>query len=186
MRFLKHAVLSICIVGGLSALAVFFFTLQNPGSIDRAAVKRIQVLCGQRSDCEVTLKDIFKGDWDTYYQFGYPVSQADVDRALHSHSVRVSDLQTIHVFEKGGQIVRKGYGDTGQGQPLADELEFSGSYGDGVSGWVKYPAEARFKVVACSTKEGGKLGGPYGGTYYLLILLPIRSGYLTECDLPFG
>ena len=186
MRFLKYAAISICIILGVVYLKVSWLGPPDPGSIDRAAVKRIRILCGPRKDCEVTLRDIFKGDWDTNYEFGYSVSQNEVDRALGSQSVRVSDLQRILVFKNDGKIVRKGYGDSGQGQPLADEVEFSGTHTNPAPGWIKYPADARFKVVDCDTKEGGKLGGPYGGTYYLLILLPIRSEYTTQCDLPFG
>jgi hypothetical protein len=182
MRFLKHAAISICIILGVVYICVvFWFAPPDPGSIDRAAVKRIQILCGSRKDCEVTLKDIFQGDWDTFYEFSYSVSQKEVDRVLGSRAVRVSDLQRVLVFERAGKIVGKGYGDSGQGQPLANEVDFSGALADGAPG-LKYDSEARFKVVACDTKEGG----PYGGTYYLLILLPIRSQYNTQCDLPFG
>lgn len=186
MRFFKRAAISICIILGVVYFVLFWLAPPDPGSIDRSAVKRIQILCGLRRDCEVTLGDIFKGDWDTYYEFSYSVSQNDVDRALGTQSVRVSDLQRILVFKREGKIVRKGYGDSGQGQPLANEVEFSGTYTDKSPGWIKYPADARFKVVYCDTKEGGKLGGPYGGTYYLLILLPIRSEYTTRCALPSG
>jgi len=190
MRFLKYAVISIVIsvVIAAACLALFLFTPPDPGSIDRAAVKRINILCGSRNDCNVTLRDIFKGDWDTYYEFSYSVNQDAVDQVLGSHSVpvRVSDLQRILVFTKSGKIVRKGYGDSGQGQPLANEIEFSGTYDEGTQGWVKYDAGARFKVIPCNTKEGGKLGGPYGGTYYLLVLLPIKQEYITECAQPGG
>jgi hypothetical protein len=186
MRFLKHAAVSICIILGVAYFVLSWLSPQDPGSIDRAAVKRIQTLCGPRSDCEVTLKDILKGDWDTYYEFSYSVSQSEVDRVLGGRSAGVSDLQRLQVLKKNDRIIRTGYGDSGQGQPLAGEVEFSGTYGDGPPGWVSYSSSARFKVVPCATKEGGKIGGPYGGTYYLLILLPIRSEYLTQCDLPFG
>jgi len=188
MRFLKYVAIAIIISIGVAGacIALFVFTPPDPGSIDQAAVKRIQTLCGNRNDCVITLRDIFKGDWDTYYEFSYSVDQSTVNQVLGRRSVRVSDLQRIFVFTKSGNIVRKGYGDSGQGQPLANEIEFSGTYEKDTQGWVKYDSGAKFKVISCSTKEGGKLGGPYGGTYYLLVLIPIRQEYTTECDLPFG
>jgi hypothetical protein len=188
MRFLKHTVISIVIAIVIVAayMALFLFTPPSPGSIDKDAVKRINTLCGSRADCNITLRDIFKGDWDTYYEFSYSVNQTTVNQVLGNQSVRVSDLQRILIFTKDGKIVRKGYGDSGQGQPLANEIEFSGTYEKGTEGWVKYDSDAKFKVIPCSTKEGGKLGGPYGGTYYLLVLLPIQQEYTTECAMPGG
>jgi hypothetical protein len=180
---MTYATMAILVVLALTCCVIFFLEPPDPGSIDRATVKRIKFLCGSRQDCEVALRDISRGDWDTFYEFSYSVNQADVDKVLGNRSVRVSDLQRILVFKRDGQIVRKGYGDTGQGQPLASEIEFSGTWSHG---WISFPANTKFKVVACNTNEGGKLGGPYGGTYYLLIPLPIRSAYLTQCDLPFG
>jgi len=183
MRLFKYAAVATCVVLAVAYLAFLLLSPQDPGSIDRAAVKHIHALCGLRTDCEVTFRDIAKGDWDNFYEFGYSVSQAKVNQVLKTRSVGVSDLQRVLVFVKDGKIVRKSYGDTGQGQPLANQIEFSGTYQDG---WIKFSADTRFKVLTCDTKEGGNFGGPYGGTYYLLVPLPIRPGYLTQCDLPFG
>ena len=158
----------------------------DPGSFAHTGVQRIQALCGSRTDCEVTLRDVFPGDWDTFYEFGYDVSQHDVSETLHTHMVWVSDLRNIYALSKDGRVVRSAHGETGQEQPLAGEIEFSGGYDPHHPGWQKYPASARFKVKTCPTSEGGKLFGPYGGTSYLLVLSPVRSDYTTQCQSPSG
>jgi len=158
----------------------------DPGSFAHVGVKRIQALCGPRTDCEVTLRDVFPGDWDTFYEFGYDMSQHDVSEVLHTHTVWVWDLRNIYVLSKGGRVIRSTHGETGQGQPLAGEIEFIGGYDPHHPGWQMYSSSARFKVKTCPTLEGGKLFGPYGGTSYLLILSPVRPEYTTQCQAPSG
>ena len=172
----------------MASVCLYLEVLSPPdsGSFAHIGVEHIQALCGSRTDCEVTLHDVFPGDWDTFYEFGYDASQRDVSETLHTHMVWVSDLRNIYALSKDGRVVRSAHGETGQEQPLAGEIEFSGGYDPRHPGWQKYPASARFKVKTCPTFEGGKLFGPYGGTYYLLVLSPVRSEYTIQCQAPSG
>jgi hypothetical protein len=126
---LRFVLFGSIVAAAIASVYLILISPPDPGPVDRAAVKRIQTLCGARTDCEVTLRDIFSGDWDTFYEFGYDVSQHEVSKVLNTKTVWVSDLQNIYVFTKNGRIVKKGYGDSGQEQPLAGEIEFFGTTG---------------------------------------------------------
>ena len=88
-------------------LGVFLWSLFSPqaGRMDAYASARIRRLCGFSRPCSVRIGDLFQGDWDTFYEFGAAVPQAQIDSTLHSTEVhRIEGKRTL-VLTRAGRIV---------------------------------------------------------------------------------
>ena len=112
----------------LFAVVVGFFlwSLFSPqaGRMDAYASARIRRLCGFSRPCTVRLGDLFQGDWDTFYEFGAAVPQAEINATLHSTQVLKHDLQRTLVLTRNGKIVAMENAAFGIEKPFDGEIEF--------------------------------------------------------------
>ena len=107
-------------------LGVFLWSLFSPqaGRMDAYASARIHRLCGFSRPCSVRIGDLFQGDWDTFYEFGAAVPQAQIDATLHSTQVhRVEGKRTL-VLTRVGRIVATENAAFGADKPFDGEIEF--------------------------------------------------------------
>lgn len=119
-----------------------------------------------------------------FFEFSYSVKQDEVNRQLKTTRVPVKDLQRLIVLQKNDKVIWKLYGDTGQGQPLANQIQFN----EDASPWpgIRHRRDDLFQVTRCETMEGGQLFGPYGGTYFMLTPVPIDPRVSMQCQAPSG
>ena len=107
-------------------LGFFLWSLFSPqaGRLDAYASARIRRLCGFSRPCSVRIGDLFQGDWDTFYEFGAAVPQAEIDSTLHSTQVhRVEGKRTL-VLTRVGHIVASENAAFGADKPFDGEIEF--------------------------------------------------------------
>ena len=107
-------------------LSFFLWSLFSPqaGRMDEYASARIRRLCGFSRPCSVRIGDLFQGDWDTFYEFGAAVPQADIDSTLHTTQVhRVEGKRTL-VLTRVGRIVATENAAFGADKPFDGEIEF--------------------------------------------------------------
>lgn len=114
-----------------AALATYLWSiaaLPRAGHLDAAAAGRIRASCRFHALCVVRLSDLFAGDWDTFYEFGSEVSQAEIDDALGPARIRKRDLQRLVVLTKRGRIVAAEREPAGTERPFDNEVEFGDEY----------------------------------------------------------
>jgi hypothetical protein len=156
---------AIAIVLLLAVLGNFFWSLIMPGAgrVDAVAARRIRQVCGFNSECKVRLGDLFDGNWDTVYEFGYNVSQSEIDQVLGGHIVRAHDLQRVLVFERQGKPIRVQYARGGVEKPLEGEIEFEAEH-HREQNWAMYRHDewVRVNSFRVDPADAGS------GTYYVL------------------
>lgn len=161
------ALVVVCMVvlGGATLLTLDY---RSPGRIDSKAAERIRASCGTRVPCELRLGDLVGGPWDRFYEFSPAAPQTTVDQVLGTHEVHIAPLQRILVLMKDGEVERRQYAHSGQGQPLPNEIVFAEISAGAHPGWVGYKPDALFTVKPCATLEGLGARNEYGKPYYLL------------------
>jgi hypothetical protein len=120
------------IIAGIALLAVvlvvggLLWSLfgANSEGMDRIAARRIDQICGFQRECKVRMGDLFAGDWDTFYEFGAGLTQAEVDGVLGAGRARTGDLQRLLVLTRNGKVVSSQLEDGGVETPLDQEVEF--------------------------------------------------------------
>ncbi len=107
-------------------IGVFLWSLFSPqaGRMDAYASARIRRLCGFSRPCRVHIGDLFQGDWDTFYEFGAAVPQAEIDATLHSNLVHSVDGKRTLVLTRAGHIVAMENAAFGADKPFDGEIEF--------------------------------------------------------------
>ena len=107
-------------------IGVFLWSLFSPqaGRMDAYASARIRRLCGFSRPCSVRIGDLFQGDWDTFYEFGAAVPQADIDATLRSTQVRRIEGKRTLVLTRAGRIVAMENASFGEERPFDGEIEF--------------------------------------------------------------
>lgn len=153
---------AVVIVLLLVVLGNFFWSLFMPGAgrVDAVAARRIHQVCGFNSECKVRIGDLFDGKWDTFYEFGYNVSQSEIDRALGGHIVRAKDLQRVFVFELNGQPTRVQYAKVGVEKPLEGEIEFGAEHHREQS-WAMYRHDEWVRVYSFRVDPSDTNSGSY-------------------------
>ena len=66
----------------------------------------------------------FQGDWDTFYEFGAAVPQADLNATLHSTRVHRQEGKRTLVLTRAGRIVATENAAFGADKPFDGEIEF--------------------------------------------------------------
>jgi len=148
-------------------LGSFFWSLFVPGAgrIDAVASRRIYQLCGFNAECKVRIGDIFDGKWDTFYEFGADVSQAEINKTLGAGVVAVRDQQRILVFLQNGHVALVQYARGGVEKPLEGEIEFEEEH-HREQRIVMYRRNTWVRVNAYPVDSSGK----HRGNYYVLSL----------------
>jgi len=171
----------------LSTLAVGYLVLsvlggQTPGALDQQTSKQIRKLCATRTDCDVRLRDILPGDYDTFYEFGPYQQQDEVNQELGTTAIAVSDLHRLLLFKRDGKIEQTQYADFGTERPMDGEVVFDEEFSSPTATWVKYTPDQLLRVTACDTHGNGALWALHTGTYYLLTPSPLRPGEDPTCQ----
>ena len=174
----------------LSTLAVGYLVLsvlggQTPGALDQQTSKQIRKLCATRTDCDVRLRDILPGDYDTFYEFGPYEDQDDIDQVLGPSHVHASNMQRILVFSRDGKITKVHYSDFGVERPMDSEVVFDEEFRSSVPFWVRYSSDQVLRVTYCDTNNGVPFWRPGTGTYYLLTPVPLIPNQIPLCQRMF-
>lgn len=150
-------------------IGIFLWSLFLPqaGRMDAYASARIRRLCGFTRPCSVRVGDLFEGDWDTFYEFGAAVPQADMDAILHSNLVHKVDGKRVLVLTRGGRIVATENAAFGAEKPFDGEIEFEDER-HREEHTVRYSRNADLRVTSFPTEPiaGGQ------GVFYVLSLDP--------------
>jgi hypothetical protein len=161
----SRIIAAIVLVGLVVVLGSFFWSLWMPGAgrLDAVAARRIHQQCGFNAECKVRVGDLFDGNWDTVYEFGYSVSQKEIDRVLGAHIVRARDLQRVLVFERNSHVIRVEYANGGVEKPLEGEIEFEAEHHREQS-WMRYGHDDWVRVNSFRVDPADA----HSGTYYVL------------------
>ena len=159
-------------------ISVFLWSLFSPqaGRMDAYASARIRRLCGFTRPCSVRIGDLFQGDWDTFYEFGAAVPQADIDATLHSTLVRRIDGKRTLVLTRAGRIVATENAAFGAERPFDGEIEFEDER-HREQHIVRYSRNTPLRVTSFSTEP---IAGGNGIFYVLSINTDNESGPAEE------
>lgn len=158
------------IIAGIAVALILFVAVAlvwsmisaTAGPLDSQAVRRIERQCAFQAECKVRLGDLFRGDWDRFYEFGVGVDQATIDSALGTNRVKRSERQRTLVLMKEGRIVSAEHENYGVEQPLDGQVEFEDEHHREQS-WVSYD---RNTVLRVSSFRADPVKGK--GSYYVL------------------
>jgi hypothetical protein len=155
----------IVLVGLVVVIAYFaysFISESQAGRLDSLAVHRIDELCGYQAFCKVRPRDLFPGEWDTFYEFGVGVSQDEIDAVLGPNAVKAADLQRTLVLTRAGRVVATEHENDGVERALSGEVEFLDEH-HRENRWVK--CDANTWLTVAKYKVDPSQGS---GTYYTL------------------
>jgi hypothetical protein len=146
-------------------VGTFFWSILSPaaGRLDAIASRRIHQTCGFNAECKVRIGDLYDGNWDTFYEFGEEVPQAQVTAILGSSMVAVRPHQRIVVMARDGHPMKVDYAKKTQVQPVDGEIEFE-SERHREQRAVRYPRTTWLQVSQYPVDSSGQ----QHGTYYVL------------------
>jgi hypothetical protein len=94
----------------------------STGRFDTEAARNIQKLCGERSDCQVRLRDLSSRKWTTYYEFDQSISDADISKVIGVPFHANHDLSRIIILMNNGKVDFSESTDQGVEMPLPGEV----------------------------------------------------------------
>lgn len=150
-----------------AVIGVLLWSLFSPqaGRMDPYASARIRRLCGFSRPCTVRIGDLFQGDWDTFYEFGAAVPQAEIDTTLHSSLVRQQKGRRTLVLTRSGRVTATEDAAFGADKPLDGEIEFEDEL-HREEHIVRYSRDTLLRVTSFPTEPTA--GG--NGIFYVLSL----------------
>jgi hypothetical protein len=138
----------------------------NVGAFDRTAAKCIRKLCGNRSDCQVRLRDLTTVDFDNFYEWTAPYSTTDISTVTGSPYKPTQEDGRVIVLMKQGRIAFQGTAEEGVEQSLAGEVFITCNTHS--ESFTTCTPDALFQVSSAHEEGDPARGTRWSGTSYFL------------------